>query len=128
MQAALYRRLNEIVDAFRTGSHSRTESWVRKLFEALDWGERATFSLRTEPGGFALEVDHCRVINVAVQSPNDGEAVYAALNRAYNQDVGWVIATDFRSLGLFGSYWVSFPHTVESALAFKIDYSEYLVE
>ena len=128
MQAALYRRFHELVDSFRQERKPKREVWVHKLFKALDWGDRATFSTSSTQDGFSLDVDNCRVINVVVESPRNVEKVYGALNRAYNQDVAWVIATDFDRLGVFGSYWFSFPHDVTSALAFSVDYNEYLVE
>jgi methylase of polypeptide subunit release factors len=129
MQAVAYRKLSELVDRFGGGKSVKADLWAKQLFESLDWGDRPTFSIKPDNGqGYRLLVDNFPAVNILTESPNNIESVYRALNRAYNQDVPWVVATDFYSLGLFGSYWVSFPHDIESALALKIDHSEYLAE
>jgi len=56
------------------------------------------------------------------------DVVYRGLNRAYNRDVPWLVATDVESLGLFGSYWMSFPTDISGALAWQLQADEYLLE
>jgi methylase of polypeptide subunit release factors len=129
MQALAYRKLSELVDRFRRSRSVNADAWTKKLFETLDWGDRPTFAIRPNNGeGYRLFVDNFPVINVLTESPNNVDSVYRALNKAYNQDVPWVVATDFYSLGIFGTYWVSFPHDISSALALKIEHSDYLAE
>lgn len=128
MQPAIYRKLSEVVERYRIDPSGRREVWVRRFFEALDWGGPAAFSIDSNEDGFSLSVDKCPVINVIIEKPSAIEPVYRGLNRAYNQDVPWVVATDFNSFGLFGSYWVSFQHDVSSATALKFEFSEYLLE
>lgn len=129
MQAVAYRRLSELVDKFNASRTIKAETWAKSLFESLDWGDRPTFAIKQEDGqGYRLLVDNAPVISVLPESPDNVERVYYALNRAYNQDVPWVVATDFYSLGLYGSYWVSFKHDVSSALALKINNADYLAE
>jgi tRNA1(Val) A37 N6-methylase TrmN6 len=129
MQAAIYRKLGGLVESFKTDR--KPAKYVKGLFEALDWGSRPTFSIQqdSELDGFRLLIDRAPVIDVVINSPaGDVDKTYKALNRAYNQDVRWVVASDFNSLGLFGSYWVSFPHDISSALAFRLDSPDYLLE
>lgn len=129
MQAVAYRKLSELVDRFGAARTVRPDSWARQLFESLNWGDNSTYSIKPANGhGYRLLLDNFPAVNILTESPDNVQNVYRALNRAYNQDVPWVVATDFYSLGLFGSYWVSFPHDIESALALKIDHSEYLAE
>jgi type I restriction-modification system DNA methylase subunit len=129
MQALLYRKLSELVERFNTERSGKRSGWVKRLFESLDWGHGSAFTIESENGqGFRLLVDNFPMVNVLVDSPNNIDPVYSALNRAYNQDVPWVVATDFQSLGVFGSYWVSFPHDVSAALALRMESSEYVAE
>ncbi|MFL6335348.1 MAG: class I SAM-dependent DNA methyltransferase [Pyrinomonadaceae bacterium] len=129
MQAAAYRKLSEIVERFNGSRTIRPEAWAHSLFESLDWGDRSTFAIEPDNDkSYHLLVDNVPVVSVLPESPDNVESVYYALNRAYNQDVPWVVATDFYSLGLFGSYWISFKHDIQSATALRIKHSEYLAE
>jgi type I restriction-modification system DNA methylase subunit len=129
MQAALYRRLTELIDRSRAERHVSRTVWVHRLFEALDWGDRAAFSMAKHSEEiFDLTVEGCPVVSVLSQAPTEIEAVYDVLNRAYNRDISWVVATDFRSLGLFGSYWFSFAHDVTNALAWRMDTPDFLLD
>jgi len=129
MQALLYRKLSELVERFNTERSGKRSGWVKRLFESLDWGRRSAYTIESDNSqGYSLLVDNFPMVNVLVDSPNNVDPVYSALNRAYNQDVPWVVATDFQSLGVFGSYWVSFPHDVSSALGLRMESSEYLAE
>lgn len=129
MQAALYRRLTEFLDRFAGERHVPLTTWTRRLFEALDWGERATFSIeKTSDNELDLRVESCPFITVITVSPSEVESVYSGLNRAYNRDVPWVVATDVQSLGLFGSYWISFPTDVTAALAWELRADEFLLD
>lgn len=129
MQAVSYRRLSELVDKFNTSRSIKADTWAKSLFESLDWGDRPTFAIKQDDGqGYRLLVDNAPVISVLPESPDNVERVYYALNRAYNQDVPWVVATDFYSLGLYGSYWVSRRDDVSTALALKINNADYLAE
>jgi hypothetical protein len=129
MQAVVYRKLSELVDNYNTTRRPNADIWVKRFFESLDWGGRPTYSLTTDEGfGYQLRVDKFPVINILTSPPSNVDRVYSALNRAYNQDVPWVVATDFRSLGLYGSYWYSFRHDVSSALALQVEYKDYLLE
>jgi len=103
--------------------------WAKRLFEALDWGARAAFSIENDiENTFSLSVERCPIISVIAKPPGEIRSVYQAINRAYNRDIPWVVATDFRSLGLFGSYWFSDPHNLTNALAWKIEENEFLLE
>jgi len=129
MQAALYRRLSELVDRSRVERNVGKAVWVKRLFQALDWGNRAAFSMKaTDESSFQLSVEDTPVINVLTRPPTDIDSVYAAINRAYNRDVPWVVVTDFSSLCLFGSYWISYPHDVTDALAWRLEAAEFLLE
>lgn len=129
MQAALYRRLTEFLDRFAGERHVPRSTWVRRLFEALDWGERAAFSIQKNSDvEFDLHVEGCPLLTVISSPPSAVEDVYRGLNRAYNRDVPWLVATDIQSLGLFGSYWMSFPHDISGALAWQLQADEYLLE
>lgn len=129
MQAALYRRLSEFLDRFAGERHVSRSVWTRRLFEALDWGERAAFSIeRTTDSEFDLHAEGCPLLTVLSASPEDVATVYRGLNRAYNRDVPWLIATDVKGLGLFGSYWISFPTDISSALAWDLRATEFLLE
>jgi type I restriction-modification system DNA methylase subunit len=129
VQAALYRRLTEFLDRFAAEKHVPRSTWIRRLFEALDWGERATFSIeKTSETEFDLRVEGCPLLSVTSAPPVAVEIVYRALNRAYNRDVPWLVATDVESLGLFGSYWISFPNDISGALAWQLDAQDYLLE
>lgn len=109
--------------------HVPVTTWTRRLFEALDWGERAAFSIeKVNDGEFDLQVESCPLITVISVSPSAVESVYRSLNRAYNRDVPWVVATDVQSLGLFGAYWISFPTDVTTALAWELRANEYLLD
>lgn len=128
MQPVVYRKLSELVSRFDTTQVAKPIVWAKRLFESLDWGSK-TFSMR--PDGdqrFHLLIDNAPVVNVLAESPDNVDAVYRGLNRAYNQDVPWVVATDFYRLGIYGSYWYSFRHDVSSALALQVDYTDYLAE
>jgi hypothetical protein len=88
MQAALYRRLSELVDRSRVERNVGKAVWVKRLFQALDWGNRAAFSMKaTDESSFQLSVEDTPVINVLTRPPTDIDSVYAAINRAYNRDV-----------------------------------------
>jgi hypothetical protein len=129
MEPVVYRRLSELVNRYQIDKHHKPEKYVRDLFEALDWGNKPTFSIEKDEGfGYQLAIDRCPVINVLTRAPTEIENVYKALNRAYNQDVEWVVATNFNSLGLYGSYWASFRYNVDSALAFQIKFADYPLE
>jgi hypothetical protein len=128
MQPTIYRKFNEVVENYRIDGRGKREAWVRRMFEALDWGGPAAFSIADEQSGFTLQIDKRPVIKVIVASPAKIDAVYNGLNQAYNQDVPWVVTTDVESFGLFGSYWVSFRHDVSSAMALSYNFSEYLLE
>jgi type I restriction-modification system DNA methylase subunit len=129
MQPALYRRVGELLDKSRVERHVSRGVWAKRLFEALDWGDRAAFSVEKDVDDiFNLTVEGCPVVSVVSESPTEIECVYRAINRAYNRDIPWVVATDFRTLGLFGSYWFSFPHDITNALAWKINADEFLLE
>ena len=129
MQPALYRRVGELLDRSRVERHVSRGVWAKRLFEALDWGNRAAFSIEKDGDDiFNLTVEGCPVVSVVSEPPSDIGGVYHAINRAYNRDIPWVVATDFRSLGLFGSYWCSFPHDTTNALAWKIEVNEFLLE
>ena len=129
MQAIIYRKLSELLESYASNKRGRPEVWVRKLFQSLDWGERPTYSIADDPGnGFQLLVDKFPLINILVDNPQNIDSVYRALNRAYNQDIPWLVVTDFKSLSLFGSYWYSFPYDISSALALQIDQSQFLLE
>jgi type I restriction-modification system DNA methylase subunit len=129
MQPALYRRVSELLDKSRVERHVSRGVWAKRLFEALDWGDRAAFSVEKDVGDiFNLTVEGCPVVSVVSESPTEIGGVYRAINRAYNRDIPWVVATDFRTLGLFGSYWCSFPHDITNALAWKINADEFLLE
>jgi type I restriction-modification system DNA methylase subunit len=129
VQPALYRRLSEFLDRFAGERHVSRAVWARRLFEALDWGERAAFSIeRTTDTEFDLHAEGCPLLTVLSASPEDVTTVYRGLNRAYNRDVPWLIATDVEALGLFGSYWVSFPTDISSALAWELRSNEFLLE
>lgn len=113
MQAALYRRLTEFLDRFAVERRAPKPTWARRLFEALDWGDRAAFSIeKTSETEFDLHVEGCPLLTVVTVSPSAVDVVYRGLNRAYNRDIPWLVATDVESLGLFGSYWMSFPRHV----------------
>ena len=127
MQGAIYRKLTEVVERYSRERRPKRADWVKKLFEALNWrGE--VFSIADDQDGYRLLVDDLPVVNILVEPPTEVERVYTALNRAYNQDVAWVIATDFKSLGLFGSYWISSPNDVTGALGFKAGVTDYLID
>lgn len=129
MQAVIYRKLSELVDNYKQERHTHRETWVKRFFEALDWGKRPTFSIENDGTyGYRLTVDSFPVVNILPESPNNIDKVYRALNRAYNQDVPWLVATDFKSLGLYGSYWYSFPHDISSALALQVEHTDYLAD
>ena len=127
MQAAIYRKLTEVVERYSRERKPKRSEWVKKLFEALNW-QGEIFAITEDTDGFRLLVDDLPVINILVEPPTQIDRVYNALNRAYNQDVAWVIATDFKSLGLFGSYWISSPNDVTSAVGLKADVSDYLID
>lgn len=120
MQPALYRRVSELLDKSRVERHVSRGVWAKRLFEALDWGDRAAFSVEKDVGDiFNLTVEGCPVVSVVSESPTEIGGVYRAINRAYNRDIPWVVATDFRTLGLFGSYWCSFHMTSQMRLLGK---------
>jgi type I restriction-modification system DNA methylase subunit len=129
VQAALYRRLTEFLDRFAGERHVPRAIWIRRFFEALDWGERAAFSIqKNSDTEFDLHVEGCPLVTVISSPPSAVEDVYRGLNRAYNRDVPWLVATNVESLGLFGSYWISFPHDISGALAWQLQADEYLLE
>lgn len=129
MQPALYRRVSELLDKSRAEHNVSRSVWAKRLFQALDWGDRAAFSVEKDTHGcFNLTVEGCPVVSVVPEPPTEISGVYRAINRAYNRDIPWVVATDFRSLGLFGSYWFSFPHDITNALAWSIKVDELLLE
>ena len=129
MQPALYRRVSELLDKSRVDRHVTRSVWAKRLFEALDWGDRAAFSIEKDTAEtFNLSVEGCPVVSVVSSPPTEISTVYKAINRAYNRDIPWVVATDFRSLALFGSYWFSFPHDLTNSLAWNIESSEFLLE
>lgn len=129
MQPALYRRVTEFIDRTRAERHVSRSAWVRRFFDALDWGDRAAFSLEKEStDNFDLTVEGCPVLSVVTQPPAQIDAVYTALNRAYNRDIPWVVASDSHSIGLFGSYWYSFPHDVTTALAWEMKSQDFLLD
>jgi len=129
MQPVLYRKINELLDSYRSNPVGSKEHWVKRLFKTLDWGTYPTYSIASDGTlGYKLLVDNFAMVNVLTESPDRLESVYQALNKAYNQDVPWVIATDFQSLGIFGSYWMSFPHEISGAQALRIDADSYLTE
>lgn len=129
MQAIAYRQLSELVMSFSRRRKPSPDLWVRKFFEVLDWGKRAAFRFeKATEEGYQLVVDNAPVITVIPSSPNDVDAVYGALSYSYNKDIPWVVASDFKSLGIFGSYWPSFNFDVSSALAFEITHSQYLAD
>ncbi len=129
MQAALYRRLSELLDRSRIEKKGTNISRAKKLFEALDWGDRSAFSIEGEtPDRFSLRVENCPVVSVVAANPRNITKVYSELNVAYNRDIPWVVATDFNSLGLFGSYWVSRPDDITSAVAWQLTSEEFLLD
>lgn len=128
MQPALYRRVTELVDKSKVERKNRGY-WVRGLFEALDWGARAAYSIEKQSNdSFDLSLEGCPVISVLVDSPGNVGRVYPALNRAYNRDVPWLIVSDFSSLALFGSYWISTSTDLTNSAAWHISSHEYLLE
>jgi type I restriction-modification system DNA methylase subunit len=129
MQPALYRRVSELLDKSRVEPNVSRSVWAKRLFQALDWGDRAAFSVEKDTHGcFNLTVEGCPVVSVVPEPPTEISGVYRAINRAYNKDIPWVVATDSRSLSLFGSYWYSFPHDITNALAWSIKVDELLLE
>ena len=128
MNAVTYRRLGALVDKYRSSPSGSKVRWVKELFEALNWAEDATFDISRNGDSFQLLVDRYPMVNVVVESPTNVDAVYRALNTAYNQDVPWVVATNFKEFGLFGSYWYSFPHDVSSAQTLYFQYNDYVPE
>lgn len=127
MQAAIYRKLTELVERFRVEKSPEKGPWVKRLFETLAW-DGGPFSIEPDEGGFKLLIDSMPVANVVTAAPSNVTAVYSALNRAYNEDVPWVIASDFRALGLFGAYWVSFEYDVSAASALHLNLDDYLLD
>ncbi len=130
LQSVVYRKLSALVERFGQQRSVSPRRWARELFRSLDWGGRPAFDIREKNGGneYDLLVDSFPLISVVAASPDDPSVIYPVLNKAYNADIPWVVATDFWSLGLFGTRWVSFPHDVYSATALRLRHSEYLAE